>query len=106
MLRACGLEVVPAGSGEEALARLAAGERVDLVVTDIEMPGIDGYALARQIKADPRWASLPIIGLSGQAGDEELARGQAAGFIRHLPKLGRDGIAQAIGEIMVPEYQA
>jgi two-component system chemotaxis sensor kinase CheA len=103
-LRACGLEVVPAASGEDALARLAAGERVDLVVTDIEMPGIDGYELARRIKADPRWAALPIIGLSGQAGNEEMARGLAAGFVRHLPKLGRDGIAQAISEIMVPEH--
>jgi two-component system chemotaxis sensor kinase CheA len=106
VMRACGLDVVPAGSGEEALGRLEAGERIDLVVTDIEMPGINGYELARRLKADPRWSALPIIGLSGHSASEDVERGLAAGFVRHLPKLGREGIAQAISEILVPEHLA
>ncbi|MBK1656618.1 hybrid sensor histidine kinase/response regulator [Paracraurococcus ruber] len=103
IIRSCGLEVLATGSAEEALARLEAGERADLVVTDIEMPGMDGYELCRTLKRDPRWAHLPVIGLSGHAGAEDVERGMAAGFARHLPKLARDDISRAIGEVLQPE---
>ena len=52
---------------------------VDLVATDIEMPRLDGLALTRQIRADRRFTDLPIIALSSLAGEEEIARGFAAG---------------------------
>ncbi|MDO9714228.1 response regulator, partial [Paracraurococcus lichenis] len=103
IIRSCGLEVLATGSAEEALARLEAGERVDLVITDIEMPGMDGYELCRTLKRDPRWAHLPVIGLSGHAGAEDVERGLAAGFVRHLPKLARDDISRAITEVLQPE---
>jgi two-component system chemotaxis sensor kinase CheA len=100
MIRSCGVEVVTAGSAEEALARLDGGEKVDLVVTDIEMPGIDGYELARRLREEPRWGGLPVIGLSGHAEPEDMARGQRAGFVRHLPKLARDDLTRAITEVL------
>jgi two-component system chemotaxis sensor kinase CheA len=100
LIRSCGLDVVAVGSGEEALGRLEAGERVDLVVTDIEMPGMDGYEFARRLKREPRWAGLPVIGLSGHASPDDVERGMAAGFVRHLPKLARGDITRAIGEVL------
>jgi two-component system chemotaxis sensor kinase CheA len=106
VMRSCGLEVVPAASGEDALSQLEAGERVDLVITDIEMPGISGFELARRLKSEARWQNIPIIGLSGHADQDAIARGTEAGFVRHLPKLARDGIAEAINEIMQMETEA
>lgn len=65
-LRDAGLSVVEAASADEALSYLGAGQRIDLVFTDVQMPGrLDGIGLARQLRArDP---ALPIVVTSGTA---------------------------------------
>lgn len=57
------LEVIATGSGEEALEKLA--ENPALVIADVVMPGIDGFALCKQIKADDRYRHLPVLLISG-----------------------------------------
>jgi putative two-component system response regulator len=59
LVRALGYEVETARDGLEALAKLALG--VDLVLLDVMMPGLDGYEVARRVRADPRTHDLPII---------------------------------------------
>ena len=59
LVRSLGYEVETARDGLEALAKLALG--VDLVLLDVMMPGLDGYEVARRVRADPRTADLPII---------------------------------------------
>lgn len=64
-----GFEITEAGSGEAAL-QLCRNNRYSAVITDGSMPGIDGFRLTRTLRADPAWAHLPIImvsGLEGQA---------------------------------------
>ncbi|WP_049561506.1 fused response regulator/phosphatase [Nonomuraea sp. SBT364] len=65
-LRRAGHQVVEAGTGEEALLMLAS-ERPDLVVLDVRLPGLDGYAVCERIKADPATASIPVIQVSANA---------------------------------------
>ena len=60
-----GWEVVAAGSGAEAL-RLAAAERPDAILLDVMMPGMDGPATARALKAEPETAGIPIILLTAK----------------------------------------
>ena len=69
-----GFEVVHAGDGDEALAVLG-GSRPDLILMDIGLPGRDGHAVTREIKADPRFATIPVIALTAHAmvGDREKA---------------------------------
>jgi CheY-like chemotaxis protein len=63
-LREAGLAVVEAASAEEALSYLSVGERIDLVFTDIQLPGrLDGIALARQLRT--RHPALPVVLTSG-----------------------------------------
>ena len=57
------------------------------MATDVEMPRLDGLALTRRIRADGRFAGLPIIALSSLAGEEEIARGMAAGVSEYQVKL-------------------
>jgi two-component system chemotaxis sensor kinase CheA len=102
LLRAAGIEALTAVNGAEALNLLASGP-VDLVVTDIDMPAIDGYELARRMRADPRLSRIPIVALSGHNGPRDIARGEEAGFTRHLPKLDRDQLMATIGELLAAE---
>jgi two-component system chemotaxis sensor kinase CheA len=80
LVEAIGCRVLAAEDGQAAWEILDhhAGE-VDLVATDVEMPRLDGLSLTRQIRADGRFAGLPVIALSSLAGEEEIARGMATG---------------------------
>lgn len=69
-----GFNVVHAGDGDEAFSVLG-GARPDLILMDIGLPGRDGHEVTREIKADPRFASIPVIALTAHAmvGDREKA---------------------------------
>lgn len=84
-LRCAGHEVTSATDGIEALERLE-GYRPDLILIDLQLPRLDGWATARRIKARPDLGSTPIIALTGFAlkGDEAAAR--AAGCDDYLVK--------------------
>ena len=83
--------VLEAPDGESAWQVLIEHlDEVQAVVTDIEMPRLTGLGLAQRIRADARTAKLPVIGLSSLAGEEDIARGKAAGFSDYQVKLDRD----------------
>lgn len=84
-LRAQGHEVVPARDGIEALALL--GERsFDLVLTDLEMPGVNGLQVLERLKGDPRLASIPAVVISGHGELEGIAHCIKRGAEDYLPK--------------------
>ncbi|HSV69385.1 MAG TPA: response regulator [Methylibium sp.] len=85
LLRAWGHEPVTASDGEAGLA-LARSARPAMVVCDIQMPGLDGYGVARVLKADPLLRDIPLVALTAYAmvGDEDKAL--AAGFDLHIAK--------------------
>lgn len=85
VLEQAGLRVVCAGDGEQALA-LARAELPDVVLMDLRLPVMDGYETTRRFKADPALAGVPVIALSAQAMDSDLARARAAGCVAHLGK--------------------
>jgi two-component system chemotaxis sensor kinase CheA len=64
------------------------------------MPRLDGLALTRQIRADPRFAKLPVIALSSLAGEEEIARGMAAGVDEYQIKLNKDELTESIRKVV------
>jgi two-component system, cell cycle response regulator DivK len=83
LLEQHGHEVIPAVSGPLGL-ELATKVRPDLILLDIQLPGMDGYAVARSLKSDPLLKSIPIVAVTSYAmvGDREkvLAAG-AEGYI-------------------------
>jgi CheY-like chemotaxis protein len=68
-----GMEVVTAGTGQEAIEKVASDPAIDLVLMDIMMPGMDGYDTMRAIREQPESRSLPIVALTAKAmkGDRE-----------------------------------
>ena len=71
-------------------------EEVTLVVTDIEMPNLDGYELSEKIRNDKRFGELPIIALTTMAGEEDVARGEAVGIDDYQIKLDREKLMRSV----------
>ena len=77
-LRERGYEVVEAANGQEALAKLD-GERCHLVISDVNMPTMDGITLLKEIKRHPNYKFMPVIMLTTEAGEDKKQEGRAAG---------------------------
>ena len=96
--------MLAAPDGEAAWELLLAESRkVRAVVTDIEMPRLDGLGLARRIRADQRTAHLPIIALTSLAGEDDIARGKAAGINDYQTKLDRDNLLAGLQRLLAAD---
>lgn len=84
-LREAGYAVVEAGDGREALGKIA-GTRVDCVITDLNMPVMDGLELIRQLRADPARRGLPILMLTTEGDAAKKDAGRQAGATGWLVK--------------------
>ena len=94
-----GYPVLAAPDGEAAWELLLSNlDKVRAVVTDVEMPRLDGLGLTRRIRADRRTAHLPIIALTSLAGEDDIARGKAAGVDDYQTKLDRERLLDRLRE--------
>ena len=80
-----GLEVVCADSGEEGL-RIVRETSPDLVLLDINLPGMGGYEVLKALRGDPRVSSTPVVAMTASASRDDLAAGLKAGFDDYLTK--------------------
>lgn len=85
VLTAAGYRVVLAADGEEALTR-AAETRADLVILDIHMPRLDGFGVIQRLRADPAYATVPVIALTASAMASDRTSVLAAGFSEFISK--------------------
>lgn len=85
VLEADGMQVLRAQDAEAARATLRA-QLPDLILLDIQMPGVDGLSLAREFRADARLAGVPVIAFTAHAMHGDEARFCAAGFDGYLAK--------------------
>jgi two-component system, chemotaxis family, sensor kinase CheA len=98
VLQAAGYQVTAVGSASEALAILKDGRTFDVAITDIEMPDMDGFQFAENLRADPRTAELPVIALSSVVSAEAIERGREVGFHDYVAKFDRQGLIAALKE--------
>jgi two-component system chemotaxis sensor kinase CheA len=98
LIKAAGYRVVAAASAADALAALKSDTRFDLIVTDIDMPEMDGFALAEAVRSMPAAAAVPIIALATMVSAETVERGRAVGFHDFVAKFDRAGLVAAIKE--------
>ncbi len=99
MVHELGYEVTPVQSGREALARIATGHHVDLVLTDVYMPEMTGRVLADRLHE--QHPELPVVYMSGNLNDQELRARVEAGEAKFLPKpLIFDDLAQALRDVI------
>jgi len=85
MLASTDYEITEAENGHEALVAIAK-QRPDLILLDIQLPIMDGYAAVSRIKSDPALRSIPIIAVTSYALDGEEKKARAAGCDDYVPK--------------------
>jgi two-component system chemotaxis sensor kinase CheA len=90
ILRTAGYEVVVAVDGEAALRQLAQSPHVDLIVSDVDMPNLDGFGLTQAVRGDDRLATLPVVLVTARGTDEDRARGLRVGANAYLIKSSFD----------------
>ena len=98
LLSAAGYDVTMAEGGDEALTLLESGRSFDIIVSDIEMPGTNGIALAKACRSDDRWKETPIVALSSHTASGDLDRGRDAGFTDYVAKFDRDALLAALSQ--------
>ena len=96
-LRGEGFEVIEFEDGQAAWDALSQGQlEVDLVVSDIEMPRMNGFELCRRIKSDDRMAALPVIALTSLSSAQDVDHGKSVGFDEYQVKMHKDNLVRAV----------
>lgn len=101
-----GYNVVSAMNGQEALELLDRGIQVDMVLTDLSMPVLDGYQAAQLIRERAGYADLPIVAVTGYAMSEEKASAIAAGCNDYLTKPFRQSELLEVVARLLPAFPA
>ncbi len=98
VLKAAGYRVRVAPNAQEGLAALRSGQVFNVVLTDIEMPDMNGFEFAETIRADQHLSAMPIIALSSMVSPAAIERGRLAGFHDYVAKFDRPGLIAALKE--------
>ncbi len=92
-------EVAAAEDGKKALALLA-GAEFDLIVSDLEMPVLDGWRFLEQVRSDGRWAGLPAVALTALDSEADRASAREAGFDAYVIKIDREELLATIARLL------
>jgi two-component system chemotaxis sensor kinase CheA len=96
LLEAQGFEVTTAGDGADGFAILERGESFDLVLSDIDMPKLDGVGFARRVRTELKRTELPMIALSASKDPDIENRALTAGFDQYLVKFEQDEVFRVL----------
>jgi two-component system chemotaxis sensor kinase CheA len=92
-----GYKVIEAEDGVVAWELLQEKQdEISLVLTDIEMPHLDGFGLVKKMKEDKRFSDMPVIALTTMAGDDDIKRGQDLGIDEYLIKLDKEKLMEKV----------
>ena len=105
VLAAAGIDVTTVEDGQKAIQELDAADenRYNLILSDIEMPHMNGLELAQEIRKKERFKNVPLIALTTRFREKDIEEGRAAGFNAYLEKLNPEKLLAAIHELMGPE---
>lgn len=98
VVRSVGYEPIVCSSGEEAVGKLKSGPLPDVIVTDVDMPGMDGFEFASRVRRMEGFDEVPVIALTGLVSQDAIDRAREAGFSDYVSKLDRNGLLQTLRE--------
>ncbi|HYD29787.1 MAG TPA: chemotaxis protein CheW [Azospirillaceae bacterium] len=100
LLTVAGYHVTACENATDALALCEAGEDFDVIVSDIEMPGMSGFDFVQAVRRGTRWQEVPVIALSSHASPRDLDRGRQAGFTDYVAKFDRDALLYTLSQTL------
>ncbi len=100
VLQAAGYEVIGVSDAARALALRDNGQMFQAVISDIEMPGMDGLGFVRAIRAQGAWSNLPVIALSGRVSERDIDRGREAGFTDYVGKFSQEALLASLRQCL------
>lgn len=99
-LKGAGHDVVEANDGQQALSVLLADSKVDLIITDVNMPNMDGITLVKRIRENPAFKSTPILILTTEADAQKKSQGREAGATGWIVKpFSPDKLLQVVAKV-------
>ena len=100
LLSVAGYHVTSVSSGDQALSLCDAGQSFDVIVSDIDMPGMTGFEFAEAVRRKERWSEVPLVAISDRATVQDLDRGRTAGFSDYVGKFDRAALLQTLSETL------
>ena len=91
-----GYEVTTADCADDALKLREDGMSFDVIISDIEMPGMTGFEFAEDVRKDPRWRDVPMVALSARATEKDKQHGLKVGFDDYVAKFDRTAVLEKI----------
>ena len=104
LLSVAGWDVTTAETASVALELREQGSEFDVIISDIEMPEMNGFEFAKEVRGDDRWKKVPMIALSGRTSEKDFQQGREAGFNDYVAKFDREalvgGLAQTVATVI------
>jgi two-component system chemotaxis sensor kinase CheA len=100
MLNASGYHVTAVPTAVQALQLRDGGQMFDAIVSDIEMPEMDGFAFARAVRAGGPWREIPMIALSSRSSDADMNTAREVGFTDYVVKFDREALIESIRQCL------
>ncbi|EAV45639.1 CheA kinase [Stappia aggregata IAM 12614] len=106
VLKAAGYDVTTCTGPHQAFDLLENGDKFHAIVSDIEMPEINGFEFCESLRRDPRFRNIPILALSSMVTPASIERGRQAGFDDYVAKFDRPGLIAALKDVFSGEMGA
>lgn len=101
-LKGAGFDVIEAQDGKDALGKLT-GQKIHLIVSDVNMPNMDGITFLKEVKKQPNYKFTPIIMLTTEAGEDKKNEGKAAGAKAWVVKpFQPETLLTAVSKLVLP----
>ncbi len=98
VLSVAGYDVTTVDSAVAALKIRETGVKFDVIISDIEMPEMDGFQFAEAVKSGGIWAGTPMVALSSHATEQDFERGRQVGFSEYVAKFDRDALVMTLAD--------
>ena len=106
LLSVAGYDVIAVDSPDKALSLREAGDDFDAIISDIEMPGMNGFEFAHAVRSEGRWSHVPMVALSSHATEKDFERGREVGFNDYVAKFDRDALLQTLVQTLASKGAA
>lgn len=100
LLKVAGYDVTTLDNPLDALELCENGAAFDLIVSDIEMPEMDGFEFAEKVKTGSNWKNTPMVALTSHATPQDIDRGTQVGFEKYIAKFDRDTLLNTVSQTL------